>query len=352
MPLRVIAGSARGVQLQTPRGSATRPTSARLRESLFGMLEAADADLSSVLDLYAGSGALGIEALSRGAGRCLFVESDRRVCRVLRDNLERAGMGDRGEVITGRVGRWRPPEGALFTLVLADPPYDDGAAWRAIEQAIEGAVAPDALIAVEHSARSHAPAALGGCAGLATAPPGRRCDRRLSLSRRAGPAARGAATVTTAMYPGRFDPVTLGHLDIARRAASLYEELVVAVANSRSALFSTDERVALFSDAVADIPNARVIANYGLTVDCARAEGATVLVKGLRSINDFLEEFDMALMNRKMAPDVDSAFLMTSIEHLVLSASRVRELASFGLDVSDLVPSSVAAALREKFGDE
>ena len=164
MPLRVIAGSARGVQLQTPRGNATRPTSARLRESLFGMLEAADADLSSVLDLYAGSGALGIEALSRGAGRCLFVESSRRVCRVLRDNLERAGMGDRGEVVTARVGRWRPPAGELFTLVLADPPYGDGAAWQAIERAIEGAVAPDALIAVEHAARSHAPATLGGCA--------------------------------------------------------------------------------------------------------------------------------------------------------------------------------------------
>ena len=164
MPLRVIAGSARGVRLQTPHGSATRPTSARLRESLFGMLEAADADLSSVLDLYAGSGALGIEALSRGAGRCVFVESSRRVCRVLRDNLERAGMGDRGEVVSGRVGRWRPHEDERFTLVLADPPYDDGDAWRAIERAIEGAIAPGALIAVEHAARNQAPATLGGCA--------------------------------------------------------------------------------------------------------------------------------------------------------------------------------------------
>ena len=158
--------------------------------------------------------------------------------------------------------------------------------------------------------------------------------------------------MTTAMYPGRFDPVTLGHVDIARRAASLYENVAVAVANSRSALFSTDERVALFAEAVADLPNVRVIANYGLTVDCARAEGATVLVKGLRSINDFMDEFDQALMNRKMAPDVDSAFLMTSVEHLVLSASRVRELAGFGLDVSDLVPPGVAAALQEKFGEE
>ena len=158
--------------------------------------------------------------------------------------------------------------------------------------------------------------------------------------------------MTTAMYPGRFDPVTLGHVDIARRAASLYAEVVVAVANSRSTLFSTDERVALFGEAVADLPNVRVIANYGLTVDCARAEGATVLVKGLRSINDFMDEFDQALMNRKMAPDVDSAFLLTSVEHLVLSASRVRELAGFGLDVSDLVPPGVAAALQAKFGEE
>ncbi len=158
--------------------------------------------------------------------------------------------------------------------------------------------------------------------------------------------------MTTAMYPGRFDPVTLGHLDIARRAASIYDGVVVAVANSRSTLFSTEERVALFAEAVADLPNVRVIANHGLTVDCARAEGATVLVKGLRSINDFNDEFDQALMNRKLAPDVDSAFLMTSAEHLVLSASRVRELASFGLDVSDLVPAGVADALREKFSNE
>ena len=158
--------------------------------------------------------------------------------------------------------------------------------------------------------------------------------------------------MTTALYPGSFDPVTLGHVDIVRRAASMYDSVVVAVAHSRSALFSTDERVAFFSEAVADIPNVRVIPHHGLTVDCARAEGATVLVKGLRSTTDFSYEFDMALMNRKMAPDVDSVFLMTSVEYLVLSSSRVRELASFGLDVSDLVPPGVAAALQAKFGEE
>ena len=157
--------------------------------------------------------------------------------------------------------------------------------------------------------------------------------------------------MTIAMYPGRFDPVTYGHLDILRRAAALYEQVVVAVAHSGSTLFTTNERVALFAEAAAGVPNARVIANRGLTVEAARAEGATVLVKGLRDLSDFAGEFDQALMNRRLAPGVDSAFLMTSLEHLYVSATRVRELAGFGRDVSDMTPPHVAAALRGKFGN-
>lgn len=158
--------------------------------------------------------------------------------------------------------------------------------------------------------------------------------------------------MTVAMYPGRFDPVTNGHLDIVRRASKIYEAVIVAVANSRSTLFTTEERVGLFTDAVADMPNVRVLANSGLTVECARDEGAQVLVKGLRAITDFNAEFDQALMNRKMAPNIESTFLMTSVEHLFVSASRIRELASFGQDISELVPAGVAAALDAKFGSD
>lgn len=158
--------------------------------------------------------------------------------------------------------------------------------------------------------------------------------------------------MTVAMYPGRFDPVTNGHLDIVRRASQIYEGVVVAVANSSSTLFTTEERVALFSEAVADVPRVRVVANFGLTVECARDEGAQVLVKGLRAITDFNAEFDQALMNRKMAPTIESTFLMTSVEHLFVSASRIRELAGFGRDVSDLVPAGVVAALEVKFGSD
>ncbi|MBT5775191.1 MAG: pantetheine-phosphate adenylyltransferase [Dehalococcoidia bacterium] len=154
--------------------------------------------------------------------------------------------------------------------------------------------------------------------------------------------------MTVAMYPGRFDPVTKGHVDIATRASTIYERVIIAVAESRSALFSTEERCQLAIDAVAHLDNVGVTTFSGLTIEAAQSHGANVLIRGLRAITDFTVEFDMALMNRKMAPDVESVYLMTAAEHMFISASRVRELAGFGRDVSDLVPPNVATAITEK----
>jgi pantetheine-phosphate adenylyltransferase len=154
--------------------------------------------------------------------------------------------------------------------------------------------------------------------------------------------------MTVALYPGRFDPVTNGHLDIATRAAAVYEHVIVGIAESKSTLFSTEERKELFCRAVEHLGNVSVIVISGLTVEAARTHGATVLVRGLRAVTDFHYEFDMALMNRKMAPDVESVFMMTAVEDLYISGTRIRELASFGRDVSDLVPPGVNAALRQK----
>jgi pantetheine-phosphate adenylyltransferase len=157
--------------------------------------------------------------------------------------------------------------------------------------------------------------------------------------------------VPTAVYPGRFDPVTKGHLDIARRAAALWDEVIIAVYDlQESTLFSTEERVQLFQEAVSDTPNIRVKPFQGLVVDFARREGAAVLVRGIRAVTDFEAEFDMALMNQKMAPELDSVYLMASLEHLFVSGRRIREVARLGYDVSELVPPHVAKALREKFG--
>ncbi len=162
--------------------------------------------------------------------------------------------------------------------------------------------------------------------------------------------------MTVAVYPGRFDPVTIGHMDIVQRAVKLFDRLVVggldydfAGPPSATAVFTTDERVALFSKAVEHYPNVTVKAYRGLTVEFARRESAGVLVRGIRAVTGFEAEFDMALMNKRMAPELEAVYLMTSLEHLFISGSRIREVASLGYDVTDLVPQHVAEALRTKF---
>lgn len=156
--------------------------------------------------------------------------------------------------------------------------------------------------------------------------------------------------MTVALYPGRFDPVTHGHLDTALRAAALFESLVIGVAESSSTLFSTQERVEFFSKAVKDVANVQIVAYKGLTVDFARAQGATVMIRSMRGNTDFENEFDQALMNRTMAPEIESVYMIARLEHLFISGTRIREVASLGYDVSGLVPPHVAEALKSKFG--
>ena len=156
--------------------------------------------------------------------------------------------------------------------------------------------------------------------------------------------------MTTAVYPGRFDPVTNGHLDIAMRSARLFDQLVVAVLDTKSnTLFSTGERLAFFTKAVEPYPNVSVKPFKGLVVNFAREVSASVLVRGIRAVTGFEAEFDMALMNKRMAPEVESVYMMSSLEHLFISGTRIREVASLGYDVTELVPAHVAEALLRKF---
>jgi pantetheine-phosphate adenylyltransferase len=158
--------------------------------------------------------------------------------------------------------------------------------------------------------------------------------------------------LVVALYPGRFDPVTNGHLDIVRRAASLFERLVVAVYDlPEGGLFSAEERIDMFAEAAKDLPNVEVKAFRGLMVEFARQQSATVIVRGIRAATGFEAEFDMALMNKKMAPKIESVYLMASLEHLFISGARIREVASLGYDVTGLVPSHVAEALRGRFSE-
>ena len=159
--------------------------------------------------------------------------------------------------------------------------------------------------------------------------------------------------MTLAIYPGSFDPITLGHVDVARRAAKLFERLIVAVyagEEKRGGLFSVEERLSLARRALADEPNVVVDSFSGLTVEYARALGATTIVRGLRAVSDFEYEFKLAHMNAHLAPEIEVVCLMTSSRHSFISSSLIREVAALGGDVEGLVPAHVRDALRTRVG--
>lgn len=157
--------------------------------------------------------------------------------------------------------------------------------------------------------------------------------------------------MVTALYPGTFDPVTMGHLNVAQRAARLFDNLIVAVYDtpSKSLLFNTEERVGLMREAVSDLSNVSVRPFNGLVVNTARDAGAAAIIRGLRSGPDFEYESQMFFMNRRLEPDVDMVSLMSDQEHMFISSSLLKEVAQLGGDISGMVPDHVARALAEKY---
>ena len=153
-----------------------------------------------------------------------------------------------------------------------------------------------------------------------------------------------------AIYPGSFDPVTYGHLDIIRRSCKIVDELVVGVLNNNAKmpLFSVEERVKMLKEVTKDLPNVRIIPFDGLLVDFAERMDADMVIRGLRAITDFEYELQMSQTNRKVAPELETMFLTTSIEYSYLSSTTVREIAAYGGDVSQFVPEAVAGELEAK----
>src|ERR1700685_444654 len=158
----------------------------------------------------------------------------------------------------------------------------------------------------------------------------------------------------TAICPGTYDPITNGHLDVIGRASAMFDLVVVAVVNmpwrKGSTLFTAEERVALVKDATSDLANVTVETFSSLVVEFAHERGAKAIVKGLRAISDFEYELEMNQLNRRQAPDVESVYLMASPKYSFIRSSGVKELATFGGSIDDLVPDEVAVALKERLG--
>ena len=157
-----------------------------------------------------------------------------------------------------------------------------------------------------------------------------------------------------AICPGSFDPVTLGHLDIIRRASQMFDKVIVAVLVNpeKNPSFTAEERLDMIRRVITDIPNVEVECFEGLLADYARLKNAHTIVKGLRAVTDFEYEFQMALINRKLNPEADTVFLTTSSQHMYLSSSMVKSIASFGGDISDFVPECICDEISRRLGSQ
>ena len=158
--------------------------------------------------------------------------------------------------------------------------------------------------------------------------------------------------MTIAIYPGAFDPITNGHIDIATRASKLFDKVIIGVYDtpSKNILFTTEERVDLVRKVITDLPNVSAQSFTGLTVDFATEVGAKAIVRGLRIVTDFEREFEMSLMNKKLSPDLELVCLMTNLQYQFLSSSLLKEVANLGGNINGLVPDVVGLALKKKYG--
>ena len=358
--MRIIAGELKGRQLDVPRGADLRPTYDRVRESLFATIESR-LEGARVLDLFAGTGSLGIECISRGAAEAVFVERDARVARHLRATLATLGIEDRSRIVRTDAIRFVASgrhDDRGFDIVFADPPYDTDLARRAYDALDHwDGVASGGLVVIEHRVGDRLPER------------GKRMVLRavkrygtievelqdVAAEEHAQQAAFQGGHVTKALYPGTFDPITNGHLDLVHRALRLFDEVVVAVgtASDKDPMFTVDERVTMIRAATSELTGITVQPFDGLLVDEVRRTGATAIIRGLRAVSDFEYEFQMALMNRHLAPEVETVFLMPNKNYSYLDSTVVKEVALLGGDASGFVPPVVLEQLlkqRKKSG--
>jgi pantetheine-phosphate adenylyltransferase len=358
--MRVIAGIAKGRRLRTPRGMAVRPTADKVKGALFSILESRFSLRSAhLLDLFAGTGALGIEALSRGAAAVTFVEHSHASIEVLRENLKLCGFDPQARILRLPVHRALTQlgcEGVCFDGVLIDAPYlQDWVEQTLVAVAQQGIVAPGGWVVVEHHL-DEAPSPTYGPLRLTQARHYGKTGLALFVADDTMPGThKTERTTRRAVYAGSFDPITNGHIDVVHRALEVFDQVIVAVAANTSdpqkdrALFSAEERVAMIREALADTGDRTTVDSFtGLLVDYCERVGTRVIIRGLRAVSDFEYEFQMAMMNRHLKPGVETFFMAAGETHFYTSSRLVKEVVDLGGDVGGLIPDSVNQLLIKK----
>ncbi len=341
--VRIIGGSWRGRRVSFPDAPGLRPTPDRVRETLFNWLQSSIVD-SRCLDLFAGSGALGLEALSRGAREVVFVERDQLTARALQAELKRLGGTPKARVMELGAARFLRSPGEPFDVVFLDPPFGVGR--------LGGICSPDRRRRVGEGRRFGVPGkrAGGRCARIAAALGAAQSEvsGRGGVSFGARQSSAGTMNKRTAVYPGTFDPITNGHQDLVRRAASIFDRVVVAIAANpnKAPMFTLEQRVDMARRVLADVPNVDVKGYSGLTVDFARTNGLSVIVRGLRAVSDFEFEFQLANMSRHLTPEIESVFMTPQEQYTFISSTLVREIAVLGGNVSEFVHPIVETELK------
>jgi pantetheine-phosphate adenylyltransferase len=369
--MRIIAGRLGGRRLAAKVPNGTRPTSDRVREALGSLLQARAAfEDASVLDLFAGSGAFGLEALSRGATSLLAIDNAPAALRSLAENVRALGVDS--EVVQRKLDLFAPPRQVLaslagfhappFSLVFADPPYRDLPRLMPLLAAMAQSALcrSDVLFVVEHAKNALLPLA------SVLQQTGRYVygDTVLSLlapSTQIGEGARQTMAseprdsekrVSAAVYAGSFDPITNGHVAVIRSGLVAFDRIIVAVLTNttKKPLFSVDERMEMILDAVGGDTGVEVDRfDDGLLVEYAKAKGVRVLLRGLRAVGDFEHELQMANINRHLATGIETVFIMAN-DYFYVSSTLIKEAAALGGDLHGMVPVLVERKLRSKFG--
>ncbi len=351
--MRVIAGTAKGTRLYGAKDRRVRPVLDRIKESLFAAL-GDGVEGTRVLDLFAGVGNLGIEALSRGASHADFFEQHRATADAIKANLERAHLSETGSVRALKLPRGLSAARGPYGLIFVDPPF------RIDKRLLEGLfgliserglLEESGVLVYRHSThdRYEPPKEAWsleerrdyGDSIVSIYSSSIRSRRHQEVNR-----------LKIALCPGTFDPVTNGHLDVILRTARHFEKLIVAVAVNpeKSPMFGIEDRLGMLRECLAGKGNIEVITFDCLLIDVAQQHNCCCIVKGLRAMSDFEFEFQMAQFNRQMDESIETFFVMASPEYTYLSSSGIKEVVSYGGNIKGLVPKAVERRLEEKFG--